>query len=151
MAFTGQAKARRCKHCFSLSHLAEDRDWAPTPPTQPTSSAVSASKPNFCSRSSQICYSWNHNPNPNANCVNTGCKYIHTCLYCTRDPQAPEKVASYPGSSPCRKAGRGAWVRGYEKDHKAIYCPSCRLNQTRLQITPPQPGSHSHQQRYCLY
>ena len=117
MAFTGQAKARRCKHCFSLSHIAEDCDWAPTPPTQPTSLAIPASKPNLRARSSQICYSWNHNPDPN--CVYIGCKYAHTCLYYTRDPQAPEK------------------------DHKAIYCPRRRQNQTRVQMTPSQPGPHS--------
>ena len=56
MAFTGQAKARRCKHCFSLSHLAEDCDWAPTPPTQLASSPVT-SKPTPRSRSNPICYS----------------------------------------------------------------------------------------------
>ena len=96
MAFTGQAKARQCKHCFSLSHIAEDCDWAPTPPTQLTSLAVPASKPNLHSRSSQICYSWNHNPDPN--CVYIGCKYAHTCLYCTvtapTNPLTPLKTYS---------------------------------------------------------
>ena len=36
MAFTGQAKSRRCKFCFSLTHPSEDYDWAPSPP-QPNS------------------------------------------------------------------------------------------------------------------
>ena len=29
LAFTGQAKAQRCKLCFSLAHSASDCDWAP--------------------------------------------------------------------------------------------------------------------------
>ena len=33
MAFTGQAKARRCKFCFSLTHPSEDCNWAPIPCT----------------------------------------------------------------------------------------------------------------------
>ena len=32
-AFAGQARASRCKYCFSLTHTAEDCDWAPTPST----------------------------------------------------------------------------------------------------------------------
>ena len=30
MAFTGQAKAVRCKFCFSLTHVSDECDWAPT-------------------------------------------------------------------------------------------------------------------------
>ena len=43
-AFTGQAKSKRCKYCFSLSHESTDCDWAPTkasastPPPSPSPS-----------------------------------------------------------------------------------------------------------------
>ena len=33
MAFVGQAKVYRCKHCFSLTHAAADCNWAPSPST----------------------------------------------------------------------------------------------------------------------
>ena len=124
MAFTGQARAHRCKFCFSLTHQAEDCDWAPTPPTQPTHQPPTATRSNPRPRSSPLCYSWNHSPDPS--CVFAGCKYLHTCLYCSRDPQAPDK------------------------DHKAIHCPRRRLNQARVQTTHPQPGPLTYQ-RYHPY
>ena len=50
MAFVGQAKVSRCKHCFSLTHTAADCNWAPSPSTSlPPSTSLapkqSTSKP----------------------------------------------------------------------------------------------------------
>ena len=62
-AFAGQAKASRCKHCFSLTHSAEECDWAPTPSANKapvTNKYVSAPR----ARPAKVCYEWNHNPSP---------------------------------------------------------------------------------------
>ena len=87
MAFTGHAKAKRCKYCFSLTHAAQDCDLAPAAPTvTPQATAGPFQGPK---QKPQICYSWNHNQE--AQCVFPGCKYLHICLYCARDPQASDK------------------------------------------------------------
>ena len=103
MAFTGQAKARRCKFCFSLTHPSEDCDWAPTPSSSqhPTPPSVHGSQRQH---NLQICYSWNHSPDPN--CSYPNCKYQHVCLYCAKDPQATNR------------------------DHKALHCSHRRASNT---------------------
>ena len=93
MAFTGQAKAVRCKFCFSLTHISEECDWAPTarvattlvtvaPPPTPT--------PQHWKNAGQICYSWNQSSDPH--CPYPSCKYQHICLYCAKYPQAQHKI-----------------------------------------------------------
>ena len=64
VAFTGQAKSRRCKYCFSLSHQSVECDWVPAnPSTQPTNAPPSTNtRFNPRSRADQVCYSWNHSP-----------------------------------------------------------------------------------------
>ena len=125
MAFTGQAKAKRRKYCFSLSHLPEDCDWAPVPPSipaQPNPSMTNLWQKGNCSRTSQICYAWNHSPEPN--CVYPGCRYQHICLQCARDPQVANK------------------------DHKAMYCGCCHNHQPKpLAGIQQQPGPSS----YCYH
>ena len=88
MAFTGQAKARRCKFCFSLTHPSEDCDWAPIPSSSqhPTPPSIRGSQ-RQCNL--QICYFWNHSPDPN--CAYPNYKYQHVCLYCAKDPQATNR------------------------------------------------------------
>ena len=128
MAFTGKAKRHRCKYCFSLTHQAEECDWAPTPsPTHPKqasnpSSPRGAQRP----RTLQVCYSWNHSPDPN--CAYLGCKYQHICLYCANDPQAPNK------------------------DHKALHCNRCRcstsarpISQPSQALAAPSPANYHYQ------
>ncbi len=114
MAFTGQAKSRRCKFCFSLTHPSEDCDWAPTPSPaqQPAPSSIRGPQRQ---RNLQICYSWNHSPNPI--CAYPNCKYQHICIYCAKDPQATNR------------------------DHKALHCSRRRPPTTAgAQAVPPTTG-----------
>lgn len=114
MAFTGQAKSRRCKFCFSLTHPSEDCDWAPSPSPaqQPTPSGIRGPQRQ---RNLQICYSWNHTPNPI--CAYPNCKYQHICIYCAKDPQATNR------------------------DHKALHCSRRRPPTTAgAQAVPPTTG-----------
>ena len=88
-AFAGQARASRCKHCFSLTHVADDCDWAPTPsathsPKQRSTGSDGRPRPPL------ICYEWNHNPS--STCRFPNCKYLHICWFCSRDPNATKKT-----------------------------------------------------------
>ena len=118
MAFTGQAKAVRCKFCFSLTHVSEECDWAPTarvattlvtvaPPPTPTLQQWK--------NAGQICYSWNQSSDPH--CPYPSCKYQHICLFCAKDPQAQHK------------------------NHKAIHCSRRRPQQGQQRFQQPQPSS----------
>lgn len=110
IAFAGQGRASRCRFCFSLSHHAEDCDWAPSPtknPPQEASSGKLFSTP-FRSRGasgtgSPVCYEWNFNPDPV--CPHPGCKYRHICIYCSND------------------------ARVADKEHKAVHCSRRRRPQ----------------------
>ena len=118
MAFTGQARAKRCKYCFSLTHPAEDCDWAPAPSSasplvQPNPSMATPWHRGTRSRTPQICYAWNYSPEPN--CVYPGCRYQHICLFCARDPQVTNK------------------------EHKAMQCSRRRNPQPR-----PSAGAQLH-------
>ena len=125
MAFTGQAKARRCKYCFSLTHQAEDCDWVPTLATAPApTQSCPSTRPPQRQRSPQVCYSWNHNLDPN--CAFPGCKYQHVCLYCAKDPQAPSK------------------------DHKALHCVRRRQYTAHPQLANAR-NSGSANYRYQPY
>ena len=110
IAFAGQARATRCRYCFSLTHQAEECEWAPPASKAGQTPAAPSSKPPN-ERRIQICYEWNHNPDPI--CPYPACKYLHICLYCGRD-RIPES----------------------QKDHKAMYCPRRR----RPNPTMPQQG-----------
>ena len=84
MAFVGQAKVSRCKHCFSLTHTATDCNWAPSPSTPKPYTP----RPTGSSRPSKICYEWNHSPSQT--CPFPACRYQHICWYCSKDPQATD-------------------------------------------------------------
>ena len=73
MAFVGQAKVSRCKHCFSLTHTATDCNWAPSPSTLKPYTP----RPTGSSRPSKICYEWNHSPSQT--CPFPACRYQHIC------------------------------------------------------------------------
>ena len=98
-AFAGQARANRCKYCFSLPHAADDCDWAPTPTTPPPRTAKQGNSQSEW-RARHICFEWNNNPSPT--CPYPNCRYQHTCLICSHNQN--------PGP----------------KDHKAILCPRRR-------------------------
>ena len=127
MAFTGQAKSRRCKYCFSLSHQSVECDWAPAnPSTQPTNAPPPTNtRFNPRARADQVCYSWNHSPEPN--CAFPGCKYQHVCLYCAKDLQATNK------------------------EHKAMYCNHRRNPQARQLAGPQQQTRPANVQLYHPY
>ncbi len=127
IAFAGQAKSARCKRCFSLTHKADDCNWAP--PVKSAMASFSQSPTSFPTRqanqlASPICYAWNHSPEPT--CPFPSCKYMHICLYCGKDPQ----------------------VSNRQVDHKAMHCrrhrrPSYNTQQRRpfnaARLEPPLP------------
>ena len=120
MAFTGQAKAQRCKYCFSLTHMAEECDWAPSASVPLiTIPATSYRMPQQRQRSTtqQVCYSWNHNTDPH--CHYPNCKYQHICLHCARDPTV------------------------VNKNHKAINCARHRPTK-HLPQQPVNQDPHAH-------
>ena len=121
-AFAGQAKASRCKHCFSLTHSAEECDWAPTPSANKapvTNRYVSAPR----ARPAKVCYEWNHNPSPTS--PFPGCRYQHICWYCSSDPQVTDK------------------------EHKAMHCPRRRRRRSRPPVQPA--GNFQGYQRFRPY
>ena len=130
MAFTGQAKAVRCKFCFSLTHTSEECDWAPTTRVATTLVTVAPPQPpnppQRWKNPAQICFSWNHSNDPH--CAFPGCKYQHICLYCAKDPQVQYK------------------------NHKAIHCSNRRRPQqaqhkpqhAQPNYNPGQNGNFSH-------
>ena len=104
LAFSGKARAVRCKFCFSLSHVSTECSWAPDQgsppsgthyqqqsPTQPTSSYI---RPQ---RRRRICMLYNNEPTQG--CSFPNCKFEHVCCLCADDPYA------------------------IHKDHKAVMCP----------------------------
>lgn len=104
MVFMGQAQGQRCKHCYSLTHPSRDCDWAPTQPMkQPTLPPTATPRSYPWPRIPQLCYSWNHSPDPT--CTFPNCKYLHSCIYCSKDPLATDK------------------------GHKVIHCPCRHLHQ----------------------
>ena len=123
-AFAGQARATRCKYCFSLTHTADDCDWAPTPsshtPKQGGFSGGGRPRP-----PPQVCYEWNHNPSPV--CSFPNCKYLHICWYCSWDPLATSK------------------------DHKAMFCQKRLRPQPQLTPTSGQPRPSASYQRFRPY
>ena len=103
LAFSGKARAVRCKFCFSLSHVSAQCNLAPDhgllpsgtnqqqPPTQPN--APYTRQPQ-CRR---ICMLYNNEPSPG--CSFPDCKFEHVCCLCADDPHTSNK------------------------DHKAVMCP----------------------------
>lgn len=77
LAFTGQAKAQRCRYCFSLAHSASECDWAPAVPTR-------ASDPGWVSKNAKVCLSWNHSFGDTCS-YGAGCKFMHVCSFCVKD------------------------------------------------------------------
>ena len=96
LAFQGQARSSRCKHCFSLSHSSVECDLSLEP--HPGWSLVRQKQdppPRVPRRA--ICYQWNDTPSPTCNYPN--CRYDHICYICAMSPTARSV------------------------DHKAMHCP----------------------------
>ena len=73
LAFAGQARTSRCKHCFSLAHQSTDCDLAPEPPTKTYQN----------SQWRQLCFCWNKVIAPT--CAYPNCKYQHILYICAHD------------------------------------------------------------------
>ena len=81
LAFTGQARANRCRHCFSLFHLSKDCDFT----SSPTSSLPNLSH-QMPHRRRYICRHWNEQHGQGCSFLN--CRYEHVCYHCVYNPAA---------------------------------------------------------------
>ena len=96
LAFQGQARCSRRKHCFSFSHSSVECELSlGPPPRQLPARQKQDSLPRFPRRT--ICYQWNNTPSPTCNYPN--CRYDNICYICAT-------------SSTARSV-----------DHKAMHCP----------------------------
>ena len=105
LAFSGRAKASRCKYCFSLTHTSANCEWS-TPeqggqPPMPTTGP--------------ICFDWNKDPRPG--CSRANCSYQHFCYYCAQDPSILNKFhksvfCPYYTASKGRGGGRSQYIWG---------------------------------------
>ena len=95
LAFAGNARVSRCKHCFSLTHPSIECEWA-SEAAQPISTPPRPlMDPTRQYR--RICRKWNNTP---GRCPVPGCTYEHICLTCAYDSTISNKV------------------------HKVIHCPN---------------------------
>ena len=109
LAFSGKAKATRCKHCFSLSHPSADCELAST-----SESTSQLSNP-FVGR---ICFDWNKDPRPGCSRVN--CSFHHICTNCARDPSIQNKYhkavfCPYYPAPKGRVGGKAQYSSGYQE------------------------------------
>ena len=98
LAFSGKARAVRCKFCFGLSHISAllpSGTNQQQPPTQPN--APYTRQP----RRRRICMFYNNKPSPG--CSFPGCKFEHMSCLCADNPHTNDK------------------------DHKAVMCPRYSL------------------------
>ena len=96
LAFAGNARVSRCKHCFALTHTSSECEWA-SEAAQPRSTPP---QPLFdpTRQYRRICHKWN----TPGRCPVAGCTYEHICLTCAYDPTIGNKV------------------------HKVIHCPNSK-------------------------
>ena len=83
LAFAGNARISRCKHCFGLTHPSAECEWE-SEAVQPINSPPQL----FMDPASQyrrICRKWNNAPVP-------GCTYEHICFTCAYDSTISNKV-----------------------------------------------------------
>ena len=101
LAFSGQARVSRCRHCFILSHTTEHCDWAPDPTPLMMSHPTSSQYPQH--QQLPICRAWNNDPRPL--CPVPQCSYRHICWQCYSDDH---KACHCPQSGrPSAASGRG--------------------------------------------
>lgn len=80
LAFSGRAKASRCKYCFSLTHSSADCEWSSTRTTGGQTSMTAGGR---------ICFDWNKDPRPG--CSHANCTYQHICTNCAYDSAVSNK------------------------------------------------------------
>ena len=83
LAFTGQARASRCRHCFSLFHLSKDCEFA----SNQTSSQINPPH-QMPYRRRYICRHWNEYRGQG--CSFPNCRYEHVCYHCAYNPAASD-------------------------------------------------------------
>ena len=105
-AFTSQARASRCKHCFSLFHQSKDCEFAPNL----TSSLHDPPPYQASGRRRFLCRQWNEQYAEG--CSFPNCRYEHACYYCTFNPAAKDS------------------------NHKAIFCPNPPAQRSVTQQKP---------------
>ena len=77
LAFAGNKRVSRCKHCFALTHPFSECEWASeaaqpiSTPSQPLMDPTRQYR--------RICRKWNNTP---GRCPVSGCTYEHICLAC---------------------------------------------------------------------
>lgn len=126
LAFSGQARGNRCKHCFSLSHTSRECELAPDTPVgqSPSSQYIyrgqryNYQSPNSMRSSQQynrkqICYQWNEIRSQT--CPHPNCRYSHVCYICAPNPEAKDIK------------------------HKAIFCPHRYNHRPSTSIPPLMP------------
>ena len=111
LAFTSQARATRCRHCFSLFHSSKQCDLATDPITAVPESHTY--KPLRNTQRRWLTYhQWNVTRGQNYPYPN--CRFEHVCYFCARDPEASDV------------------------NHKPIFCPNY-MGHTRHPAAPQQP------------
>ena len=83
LAFTGQAKASRCRHCFSLFHLSKDCAFASTTTFRQADQPLPMP---YCRR--YICRQWNGQLGHG--CSYPNCRYEHFCYQCAYNLSATD-------------------------------------------------------------
>ena len=81
LAFTGQARANRCRHCFSLFHQSKDCEFS----SSPTSNRSDPPR-QMPFRRRYICRHWNEQHGQG--CSFPNCRYEHVCYHCAYNPAA---------------------------------------------------------------
>ena len=97
LAFAGNARVSRCKHCFALTHTSSKCEWA----SEATQAISTPPQPLIypTRQYRRIFRKWNNIP---GRCPVAGCTYEHICLTCAYDSTISNKV------------------------HKLIHCPNRR-------------------------
>ena len=105
-AFTGQARASRCKHCFILFHQLKDCEFSPNT----TSSSHDLPPYQTPGHRRYICRQWNEQYAQG--CSFPKCRYEHVCYYCAFNPASKDS------------------------NHKAVFCPNPPAQQSVTQQRP---------------
>ena len=112
LAFTSQARANRCRHCFSLFHSSRECELAPDLATITPEPRCTRPLHGTQHRRRLICHQWN--VQCTQNCSYPNCRFEHICYFCAYDPEASDV------------------------NHKAILCPT-HLNHNQQSTMPKQP------------
>ena len=114
LAFTGQAKANRCKHCFSLFHQSIDCKFAPSSTSSSRDQTHQAP-----GRRRFICLQWNEQHTQG--CTFPNCRYEHVCYYCAFNSVVKD-IHHCRYEHVCYYCAFDLVVKDIH--HKALFCPN---------------------------